>query len=145
MRISDWSSDVCSSDLLGYLLEQGVALVEGVVRIAADSRLLLDRVVCNLELREEPVKRVDALLDLVVGALANVLQAVGCRVQRVCQILRARNRRCTESGLAGFRRPGLQRNAKAGAKRVGRRLLVIAARHRSEGRRAGKGCGSTGK
>src|SRR3546814_3084128 len=39
MRISDWSSDVCSSDLRG-LVDRGINLVEAVHRVEVEQRIM---------------------------------------------------------------------------------------------------------
>src|SRR3546814_12979566 len=37
MRISDWSSDVCSSDLMGYLAERGIPCPRPVLSFDGDN------------------------------------------------------------------------------------------------------------
>src|SRR3546814_19625102 len=88
MRISDWSSDVCSSDLLGSL-----TLFYGMARPSRRHRVMV--LVC-LRGRSEPMTIVTLGIDL--GK--NLNSIVGLDVEgRV--VLRRRVRRATLAELAG--------------------------------------------
>src|SRR3546814_9949035 len=74
MRISDWSSDVCSSDLLGASATDSLA--DGGPFVAA--QIVHDD---NVTRRE---RRYEELLDIVGEALAVEIGRASCR-ERVCQ------------------------------------------------------------
>src|SRR3546814_8584594 len=74
MRISDWSSDVCSSDLLFSTFERGIELLDAVAQLAAlESRL--DTLFRDVAMRYK--------LFLAAGTTPEIGSA-SCR-ERVCQ------------------------------------------------------------
>src|SRR3546814_3600355 len=62
MRISDWSSDVCSSDLAGNRLSHGAGLVEALKGVATEDRAAFGEAI-SLHQRG-PGHRLEPLLDL---------------------------------------------------------------------------------
>src|SRR3546814_18896959 len=72
MRISDWSSDVCSSDLHGPFLDDREALVElRQALLGCRPFRVLDQLLAAAELHQRrPARRLDDDVDVVVRAVA---------------------------------------------------------------------------
>src|SRR3546814_15260507 len=119
MRISDWSSDVCSSDLLG------------------DAKGVFDPRVARADDRDVAVLEILWIVDLI----NDVRQVVAGAAQAV-RIALGADRQADRFGGDGVALRGL--DAK-GALRAGDldHLGIKDAPDRSDDRRVGKGCGST--
>src|SRR3546814_7788117 len=83
MRISDWSSDVCSSDLLDAMLAQEIRVAGEVLRLADDDARdteLQDGAGAHHAGRQRGVERHPAVALLPAGAAQAVHLAVGDRI-----------------------------------------------------------------
>src|SRR3546814_16384408 len=118
MRISDWSSDVCSSDLAGFQRQGAVGHAFGDV---------MDIVPTIMEAADAPV------VDVVSGH-----QVAGIRGRSMLPYLRARAEKIHEDGDAVSMELHGQRSV-----RQGKWTLLWLPRPRSEERRVGTECVST--
>src|SRR3546814_9030315 len=81
MRISDWSSDVCSSDLFGVAMLNGIVLIGFLNELRDKGRSVRDAVIQGTALRLRPVLMTAsvAILGLVPMLLSS---GVGAETQR---------------------------------------------------------------
>src|SRR3546814_16875955 len=92
MRMSDWSSDVCSSDLDVVGAAQGHTMVAGLVEDFDCARRDVDafdppaRIVARDAVRRQIAVRLDIMKAAVVAAIQLAIGRASCR-ERVCQYL----------------------------------------------------------